>query len=131
MPYSAKPLRKASTKCALSFADRALRNPIRGLSDCCARATTGNATAPPRAAMNSRRLISHPSDKGRTLAHRQPRIVRRITVHRYDVRVGSLADIAAALSNARFTPESGGGRRQMMPEMGVAPDITGSYRHVR
>ena len=29
--------------------------------------------------MNSRRLISHPSDKGRTLAHRQPRIVRRIT----------------------------------------------------
>ena len=29
--------------------------------------------------MNARRLISHPSDKGRTLAHRQPRIVRRIT----------------------------------------------------
>jgi hypothetical protein len=29
--------------------------------------------------MNARRLISHPSDKGRTLAHRQPRIVWRIT----------------------------------------------------
>ena len=26
-------------------------------NDCCARATTGHATAPPRAAMNSRRLI--------------------------------------------------------------------------
>ena len=48
-------------------------------SGCCARATTGHAAAPPRAAMNARRLISHPSDKGRTLAHRQPRIVRRIT----------------------------------------------------
>ena len=48
-------------------------------SGCCARAASGHAAAPPRAAMNARRLISHPSDKGRTLAHRQPRIVRRIT----------------------------------------------------
>jgi hypothetical protein len=29
--------------------------------------------------MKVRRLISHPSNKGGTLARRQPRIVRRIT----------------------------------------------------
>src|SRR5262249_46448207 len=37
-----------------------LRNPIRGNTDCCARAAGGQATAPPRPAINSRRLICSP-----------------------------------------------------------------------
>src|SRR6266481_7293898 len=34
-----------------------LRNPITGIAACCARAASGHAAAPPRSAMNSRRLM--------------------------------------------------------------------------
>src|SRR5436190_23986254 len=44
----------------------ALSSPI--LKRCCARATNGNAAAPPSAAMNARRLI-HPSPKDRQGQH--------------------------------------------------------------
>src|SRR6516164_892342 len=58
IPYSAKPLRKASTKCALSPADRALRNPIIGLFVGCEFAASGGQTAEPAITLiNSRRLI--------------------------------------------------------------------------
>jgi len=37
-----------------------LRNPITGIAGCCARATSGQATAaPPKSDMNSRRLLSN------------------------------------------------------------------------
>jgi hypothetical protein len=39
----------------------ALSNPTTGIACCCARATVGHATALPSPAMNSRRLIGHPS----------------------------------------------------------------------
>src|SRR5215467_11472889 len=56
--YSARPLRKASTRCALSPADRALRNAIKGLLDDCALAPTGQTAEPATTLMNSRRLIA-------------------------------------------------------------------------
>jgi putative ABC transport system substrate-binding protein len=40
--------------------DWVLRNPITGIAACCARATTGQAAAPPSPAMNSLRLIQLP-----------------------------------------------------------------------
>src|SRR5215475_8264060 len=57
-PCSARPLRKASTRCALSLADRALRNPITGLFDGCAFAASGQAAKPATIPINSRRLIA-------------------------------------------------------------------------
>src|SRR5262245_1390403 len=60
MPCSAKPLRKASTRCALSLADRALRNPITGLRKDCAFAASGQTAEPAMILMNSRRLIAFP-----------------------------------------------------------------------
>src|SRR5215467_11164220 len=56
-PYSAKPLRKASTKCALSLADRALRNPITGLFAGCASTASGQTAEQAISLMNARRLI--------------------------------------------------------------------------
>src|SRR5262245_40457901 len=43
--------------------DLALKYPITGIADCCARAPTCHATTPPTSAMNYRRLTrpSHPS----------------------------------------------------------------------
>ena len=37
-----------------------IRVPTTGIADCCARATTGHAAAPPRTPRNSRRLMSVP-----------------------------------------------------------------------
>jgi hypothetical protein len=37
--------------------ETALTKPITGIADCCARAPSGHATAPPSPAMNARRLI--------------------------------------------------------------------------
>src|SRR5215472_14514463 len=66
IPYSAKPLRKASTKCALSRADRALRNPIIGLFVGCEFAASGGQTTEPAIALiNSRRLIVAPEAQTR------------------------------------------------------------------
>src|SRR5271166_3767375 len=60
-PVSLKPLRNAATKAASGWGDPAWRNPITGSADCCARAASGHAIeAPPRSAMNSRRLIRSP-----------------------------------------------------------------------
>ena len=42
------------------------RNPITGIADCCARAASGHATAPPPSSdMNSRRVIRSPRRRGR------------------------------------------------------------------
>jgi hypothetical protein len=79
---------------------------------CCVRATTGHTAAPPRAAINSRRRI-HPSQGRATVALRFARQQSRTL----DVRFGSLADIAAALPNVRFTPESG--RRTLMKRLTI------------
>src|SRR6266849_6139175 len=57
MPYSAKPLRRASTRCSLSLADRALRNPMTGLLEGCAFAASGQTADPTITLTNSRRLI--------------------------------------------------------------------------
>jgi len=38
--------------------DVGVRNPITGIADCCARAASGHAAAPPSSVMNSRRLMS-------------------------------------------------------------------------
>src|SRR5262245_48898116 len=57
-PCSTKPLRNASTKWALSLADRALRNPITGLSAGCAPAASGQSTKPTKTLTKLRRRIS-------------------------------------------------------------------------
>jgi hypothetical protein len=44
---------------AMALGSTALRNPITGIADCCARAAIGYATAaPPRSVMNSRRFTA-------------------------------------------------------------------------
>jgi hypothetical protein len=48
--------RNASTKCAVSSGDLALRYPITGIAGCCARAASGHAAALPMSVMKSRRL---------------------------------------------------------------------------
>ena len=56
MPCSAKPLRKASTRCTLSLADRARRNAITGSFVGCAFAALGQTAEPAMTLMKSRRL---------------------------------------------------------------------------
>src|SRR6476661_6000306 len=57
MPCSAKPLRRASTRCSLSLAERALRNPMTGLMEDCAPAASGQAAALPITTRKSRRRM--------------------------------------------------------------------------
>src|SRR2546422_4154247 len=58
--YSALPFDRAAAGRA-GPADALLRNPITGVAGCCARAASGHAaTAPPRGAMNARRLTRSP-----------------------------------------------------------------------
>jgi hypothetical protein len=67
-PYKGKStdaLRNAPpSRTELSF-DRPLTKPITGIAGCCARAASGHdAAAPPSSAMNSRRLIRSPRQRG-------------------------------------------------------------------
>src|SRR5262249_2327196 len=59
-PASFRPCRKASTIYAKPAACVLLRNPITGSAGCCALAASGHAAAPPRSAMNWRRVIRSP-----------------------------------------------------------------------
>src|SRR5262245_25343930 len=52
------PCRNAATMGAYSLGELLLRNPITGIDDCCARATSGHAAAPPTSVMNSRRFTA-------------------------------------------------------------------------
>ena len=66
-PASFSPRRNAATRCAVWVCDTALRNPTTGVG-CCARAASGQATAPPPITlMKSRRLMLPPKaqDKAR------------------------------------------------------------------
>jgi hypothetical protein len=54
---SFSPSWNADSRSANGPGDALLRNPITGIAGCCARAASGQATAPPRVAMNSRRLM--------------------------------------------------------------------------
>ena len=49
----------------MSGGDPPRSNPMVEWDDCCARATSGHAAAPPRAAMNSRRLMAIPPERER------------------------------------------------------------------
>ena len=52
-------MRGAGSRVANAPGDPRLKNPITGIVGCCARAASGHAAAPPRAKMNSRRLMSN------------------------------------------------------------------------
>jgi hypothetical protein len=54
---SFKPRRNAARRCSVPSGDVLRRNPIIGIAGCCARAASGHAAAPPKSAINSRRLI--------------------------------------------------------------------------
>ena len=54
---SFKPWRNAARRCSVPSGDVLRRNPITGIAGCCARAASGHAAAPPKSAINSRRLI--------------------------------------------------------------------------
>src|SRR5262245_56532 len=112
MPYSAKPLRKASTKCALSLADRALRNPMAGLFEGCAFATSGQAAEPAITLMTSRRLIA--AFRGFRQVILQARATRLEAADH--VRFGSLTDICSATGHVRFAPNSD--RKSGLPQNG-------------
>jgi hypothetical protein len=65
---------KAGNSTRIALGDPLLRNPITGLADCCARATSAHAPAAPgNIVMNSRRLI-------RPLRHEQPASMAVMTV---------------------------------------------------
>src|SRR5262249_38281098 len=49
------------TGSAYPSGDAPLRNPITGIADCCARAASGHAVAPPSSTMNSRRFTASDS----------------------------------------------------------------------
>jgi len=78
-----------------------IRNPMRTGPDVCARAVVAHSP-PAKNPRNSRRLIAPPRTR-QSIVSVQTRLVKR----RRDVRYGSGADICAATSHVRFTPESG------------------------
>src|SRR5262245_50292283 len=55
-PPPCNPRRNASTQLERSWRPKALRNPTTGMANCCARAASGHAAAPPRSVMNWRRF---------------------------------------------------------------------------
>jgi hypothetical protein len=101
MPYSAKPLRKASTKCALSLADRALRNPMAGLFEDCAFVASGQTAEPAITLMTSRRLIA--AFRGFRQVILQAQATRLEAADH--VRFGSKADISQCNRHVRFAPK--------------------------
>src|SRR5215211_5484594 len=56
-PVSLRPWRNARSRSPMASGDLVSRKPITGIADCCARAVSGHAAAPPRSVMNSRRLM--------------------------------------------------------------------------
>ena len=54
----AEPLAEAGQASALPSADPVWRRPTTGIGDCCPRATSGHAAAPPSSVMNSRRFTA-------------------------------------------------------------------------
>jgi len=77
------------------------------MTPCCASPTTGQITAaPPMSVMNSRRLmgLTRRPRIANKCSRSEPSTAAKAPTH---VRFGSLADIAAAFPNVRFTPESG------------------------
>src|SRR5262245_16181636 len=67
---------------------------------CWARATIGQAAAPPRIVMNSRRRIASPRGFGQSIVAAQTSLVKG----RPDVRFGSKADMCGATRDVRFGP---------------------------
>src|SRR5262249_59144896 len=59
-PASPKPLRNPARRLAFGSGEPECRNPITGMADCCARATSGRASAAPPSVKNSRRFILRP-----------------------------------------------------------------------
>src|SRR5262249_56479418 len=80
---SGRPRRNAAAMGRNPSGDAALRNPITGITPCCARAASGHvAAAPPSSVMNSRRLIQSPRRRGRAGGMSRPRalaVLRLIT----------------------------------------------------
>ena len=101
MPCSAKPLRKASTRCALSLADRALRNAITGLFVGCAFAANGQTAEPAMTLMKSRRLIAPPEFRARQSTNTHGPSGRGVPC-----RFGSKADMCSALGDVYFVPKA-------------------------
>jgi hypothetical protein len=56
-PLSLRPRRNSSMRSAHSAGDGVMSAPITGIAGCCARAATGQAAAPPRRPIMSRRFI--------------------------------------------------------------------------
>src|SRR5262249_37556438 len=70
-------------------------------------AVNGHVTAPPRTAMNSRRLISRPRGSGRWIVATPTCAQKGGQAKAKNVRFGSKADMAACPHDVRFTPKSG------------------------
>jgi hypothetical protein len=84
-------------------ADLALKYPITGIVDCCARTTKGHvATADPITPIKSRRLIAAPRGRRGTIET----VKSSAAEGAVDVRFGSKADMCNAQAHVRFTPES-------------------------
>src|SRR5262245_5309522 len=112
-PCSAKPLRNASTKWALSLADRALRNPITGLSAGCAPAASGQTTEPTKTLMKLRRRISRLPRLPTNILQGHARGLKA-SVH---VRFGSKADSCSATAHVRYGPKADVGDSPISPEV--------------
>jgi hypothetical protein len=75
---SFRPSENAATRFAFVPDDPLSRKPITGIADCCARAASGQAMAPPAAAINSRRFMDRPRPRG--ASHSTTSSARAITV---------------------------------------------------
>src|SRR5262249_16006289 len=102
-----------------------------GIAGCCARAAIGQAVAPPRILMNSRRLIASPQGLGRSSY--QPASILWKGSGTSDVRFGSEADTCAAQMHVRFTPNSdrkSGRPQNAMSALPPKADVCGALAHV-
>src|SRR5262245_31402307 len=95
----------------------ALRNPITGIVGCCARATSGQATAPPSKLTKLRRLICLPGLRtrhrsGSDLHGERPRRCplwvksRHVQVQEAMSALPPKADMCGATRDVRFGPEA-------------------------
>ena len=110
-PSSRSRCSKAATHWPAAARVCPLRNPMVGsLPDCCARAASGHANAPPRRVMKSRRFMgSPPQGGGRTLPHRCTR-TRKSSDRAKVFRCAHSNGRSSARLARRFSATSGHGR---------------------
>src|SRR5215472_10046948 len=106
-PRSRSRCTKAATHWLIAKGVLEPKNPmVRCFANCCARAASGHAAAPPTSVMNSRRLIASPQGSEQSIVAGQTGRLEVDKTALGDVRFGSLTDIGDVRAMSALLPKA-------------------------